>query len=155
MESVLDLKPYLQISLHAVPGEYLTTEKKKNGSLCPGDADWATMQRCVDRLRPLASATEDVERDDATLLTVLKYGNIHGIYLRFIFIPIRHLDLIRAHWSDQSYLMTFHSVALAALEKRVAKHFSGGIFLLVKALDPETGTVKELGVLEGGDWGRC
>ena len=44
----------------------------------PGPADWSTMAKAFDRLRPIANATEEVEQDGATLLTVLKYANFNA-----------------------------------------------------------------------------
>ena len=53
-------------------------------------------------------------------------------------LPFRHLELIRAHWSGQPDLTTFHTPALQALEKRCLKHFSSGMFMLVRAMLPQT-----------------
>lgn len=50
-----------------------------------------------------------------------------------------HIEKIKNHWSGQDDLTTFHTPALAALEKRCCKHFTGGIYFLAKALDPKGG----------------
>ena len=52
----------------------------------PGTADWMTMAKAVDRLRPLANATEDVEQDQADLTTVRRYFAMLVSNLETIFI---------------------------------------------------------------------
>ena len=39
----------------------------------PGDSDWTLLSKCVDGLRPIATATQEAEADDATLLTVSRF----------------------------------------------------------------------------------
>ena len=38
----------------------------------PSTSDWALVEKCIERMRPLATATEEVEADSATLHTVLR-----------------------------------------------------------------------------------
>ena len=96
------------------------------------------MKKCVDRLRPVANATEDVEQDQANLDLVLKYAKSHFHVMQKKHTSFRHLDTIRAHWTDQDDLTTFHGPALAALDKRCGKHFATGIYFLAKAFLPST-----------------
>ena len=75
MESILSLEGYLRIVLPAPPGminpqkcshhHYIITSS--------GDQDWQSLRKAVERLRPVATATEDVEQDKATITTVLQY----------------------------------------------------------------------------------
>jgi hypothetical protein len=55
-------------------------------------------------------------------------------YIWYIF--YRHLEGIKQHWTGQSDLVTFHTPALAALDKRCGKHFATGVYHMVKAFDP-------------------
>ena len=56
MESLLNLKDFIGL---VVPNP-------------PTPTEWHLMTHCVERLRPLADATEEVESDAATLLTVAR-----------------------------------------------------------------------------------
>lgn len=38
----------------------------------PGVSDWALLEKCVERLMPIADATKEVEADAATLETVTR-----------------------------------------------------------------------------------
>lgn len=103
----------------------------------PCAADWTTMVAAVDRLRPITNATEDVEQDKASLLTIMKY--VCTIFLSLcVCFTIRHVDNIKSHWSDQTSFTMFHTPALLALDRRCGKHFSGTIHLLARALCPST-----------------
>lgn len=94
------------------------------------------MRKAVERLRPVATATEDVEQDKAGISTVMQYVHTSFSVYDWVLVP-SHLHLIKAHWSGQSDLTTFHTPALQALEKRCIKHFNGGLFFLAKALAPK------------------
>ena len=109
MEVLLELRSYINLAMEEHPGE----------------ADWSPLAKAVDRLRPLASATEEIEMDNATLSTVLK-----------------HVELVKAHWSHQSDLTTFHGPALSALAVRCEKHFGSPIHLYAKALHPDSDLIK-------------
>ena len=39
----------------------------------PGASDWALMEKCIERMKPLATAIELVESDAATIHTVHRY----------------------------------------------------------------------------------
>eukprot|EP00668_Euglena_longa_P006346 GGOE01007558.1.p1 GENE.GGOE01007558.1~~GGOE01007558.1.p1 ORF type:complete len:174 (-),score=7.38 GGOE01007558.1:646-1122(-) len=95
MEVLLEIEPFVRLS---IPNP-------------PGDSDWGLLKRCVERLRPVVTATEDVEQDSASVVTVL-----------------RNVELIKEHWSNQGDMTTFHTPALGHLDKRCAKHFSGGVY---------------------------
>ena len=74
------------------------------------------------------------------------------------------MDKIKRHWEGSDDFTTFHTIALASLEKRMLKHFNTPIFILTKALDPSvslttwsdndrTKPVFKLGPMEMGQGG--
>ena len=54
MEVLLELQAYIRLVVPEVP---------------PAN-EWTLMAKCVERIRPIATATEEIESDKATLLTV-------------------------------------------------------------------------------------
>ena len=77
--------------------------------------DWQLMGKCTERLRPVATATEEVESDSATLLTVARFA----LYLKRTWqytspFP-RHVENLRNHWGNQEDFSTFHGPALQYL----------------------------------------
>jgi hypothetical protein len=42
----------------------------------PTATEWGLVEKCIERLKPLATATEQVEADGATLLTVVRYNHL-------------------------------------------------------------------------------
>jgi hypothetical protein len=73
MEVLLELQPFLQLTIPDPPGVSLFVFAIPGMIFFQGEQDWASMRRAVERLRPVATATEDVEQDKAGLFTVNKY----------------------------------------------------------------------------------
>jgi len=71
------------------------------------------MNKCLDRLNPLASATEAVEADSADLRTVARWSIL---VIKDIFhLSHRYVDTLRVHWSNQPDFHTFNTPALQYL----------------------------------------
>lgn len=96
----------------------------------PGTSDWTLMEKCVERLLPIANATEGVESDGATLETVTRYVSCprtpvvtkkFSFFQSFIGLekkphpPCRHIEILRGHWSNQTDFSTFNTPALQSL----------------------------------------
>ena len=74
MERLLELRPFISIAIPNNPGVHFSPlHVHVLSHKSAGEADWHLLQRAVERLRPPATATQAVESDRATLLTVLRY----------------------------------------------------------------------------------
>lgn len=133
MERIISLKPYLNTVLTSPPTE----------------AQWVMLRNAVDRLRPVADATEDVQMDSSDLMTVIRHVDrikIQAFLYQLFFIPILKFSLnlktiknrpAHAHWSHQADFTVFHTSALRALDHRCKKHFSSFVTVLCRALQPD------------------
>ena len=99
MEGALSIQDFIKI---AIPD-------------APGSADWGLMAKCVERLRPIADATAQVESDTATLLTVTRciLPNMSPILYSLFRSQVAAL---KTHWSNQDDFHTFNVPALQALD---------------------------------------
>ena len=104
----------------------------------PPTNEWVLMGKCVERIRPIANATEDVESDSATLITVLRWVAFFLRGVAKVWFPHRHLGLMTKHWENQTDFTTFNEPALKKLHDRCGKHFKGDAYLLARAFSPES-----------------
>ena len=65
MEVLVELKDYIQVVLPEI----------SNAN------DWSLMAKCIERIKPLGLATDAIQSDSATLLTVARCGNtLHAVH---------------------------------------------------------------------------
>lgn len=86
-----------------------------------GPQEWTLMEKCVERMAPVALATDAIQKDDANLYTVHEYVLLlcnRGLN----FLCHRHVLKIKAHRSNQSDCSTFHVPALQALGPSIFFH---------------------------------